>query len=263
MYGKIFDTIYDGTLRASWQALITFQQFIVLADADGIVDLTAYAISGRTGIPQEIIDEGIKILEEIDPQSRTPDEDGRRIVRIDEHRSWGWHIVNHEKYKSLQDSDTKREQTRERVRKFREKRQNQDQSGNDEKRTVTHSNGQKRHTDTDTDTDTELDLDHSISPPCTPPKFECFWTAYPRKVAKAAALKAWEKLKPNPVLLKTILEALEKQKRQPKWQEAGGEFIPHAATWLNQRRWEDEIAVVVQLPVSNRPSDDRRWRDVQ
>ncbi|MCK4870707.1 MAG: conserved phage C-terminal domain-containing protein [Gammaproteobacteria bacterium] len=144
MYGKIFDSIYDGTLAEDWRALITFQQFIVLCDADGMVDMTPQSISRRTGIPIEHIKAGIEILEKEDKYSRTLNEDGKRIELIDEHRPWGWHIVNHEKYKGMRDADTIRAQTRERVKRHREK-----------KRHVTQGNGQKPHTDTDTDTDTK------------------------------------------------------------------------------------------------------------
>lgn len=62
MYGKIFDSIYDGTLRTNWQALVTFQQLIILADKSGVVDMTPHAIHGRTGIPMEIIEAGIEQL---------------------------------------------------------------------------------------------------------------------------------------------------------------------------------------------------------
>ncbi len=145
MYGKIFESIYDGTLAEDWRALITFQQFIVLSDADGMVDMTPSAISRRTGIP---IKAGIEILECADPYSRTEGEDGRRLELIDSHRPWGWHIVNHNKYKSLQDSDTVREQTRERVRKHREKKRQEACNAN-----VTDGNGLKRHKDKDKDID--------------------------------------------------------------------------------------------------------------
>lgn len=119
MYGKIFDTIYDGTLAEDWRALITFQQMIVLCDADGTIDMTPAAISRRTGIPIEHIKAGIEILENPDPYSRTEGEDGRRIRRLDPHRPWGWYLVNHEKYKALQDAETVRAQNRERKRRQR------------------------------------------------------------------------------------------------------------------------------------------------
>lgn len=87
--------MYDGTLAENWQALITFQQMIILCDDSGVIDLTPSAISRRTGIPIEHIEAGIKTLESDDPYSRTPDENGRRIVRLDDHRPWGWRIVNY------------------------------------------------------------------------------------------------------------------------------------------------------------------------
>ena len=70
--------------------------------------------------------------------------------------------------------------------------------------------------------------------------FSRWWAAYPRKVGKADALKAWLKLKPDPAVQTTILEAVARQRTWPQWVKNGGQFIPHPATWLNGRRWEDE-----------------------
>ena len=79
MYGKIFDTIYKGTLYGQWEAIVTMQQLIVLADADGVVDMTPMAISAVTSIPRDIIDKGLEILSSPDKYTRTPGSDGRRI----------------------------------------------------------------------------------------------------------------------------------------------------------------------------------------
>lgn len=114
MYGKVFESMYDGTLASEgpWQALVTFQQLIVLADQDGVVDMTANAISRRTSIPLEIIKEGLEVLARPDPDSRTPDEDGRRIVCLEDHRDWGWQIVNHAKYQQMRNAAERREYLR-------------------------------------------------------------------------------------------------------------------------------------------------------
>jgi hypothetical protein len=111
MYGKIFQQMYDGTLGTNgpWEALVTFQQLIVLADQDGVVDLTIPAIVRRTTIPQHIIEKGIAVLLLPDPDSRTPDDEGRRIVRLAEHRAWGWKIVNHAKYRAIRSDEERRE----------------------------------------------------------------------------------------------------------------------------------------------------------
>jgi len=71
--------------------------------------------------------------------------------------------------------------------------------------------------------------------------FAAFWAAYPRKTDKQDALKAFLKLNPDAALLAVLLAAIEKQKTSPQWTKDGGQFIPHAATWLNGRRWEDQM----------------------
>lgn len=114
-FGKLFASMYDGTLYGRWQALVTFQQLIILCDADGVVDMTPHAIAARTSIPLEIITQGIGELESPDPYSRTPDFDGRRLERLDEHRPWGWRIVNYLKYRDSRDLEAKRRADRERV----------------------------------------------------------------------------------------------------------------------------------------------------
>lgn len=71
--------------------------------------------------------------------------------------------------------------------------------------------------------------------------FSRFWAAYPRKVSKAEAARAWEKLSPSAELEAAIHRGLELQKRSQQWRRDEGAYIPHAATWLNGRRWEDEL----------------------
>lgn len=88
--------------------------------------------------------------------------------------------------------------------------------------------------DPETETETETEVDHSAA-------FETFWTAYPRKVAKAAARKAWGKLKPGESLQREITDGLERAIKSEQWARDGGQYIPHAATWLNGRRWEDDV----------------------
>ena len=70
--------------------------------------------------------------------------------------------------------------------------------------------------------------------------FERFWTAYPRKVAKGAARRAWKTAKLNGQTLHLILAALDWQRHSDQWTKDAGRYIPHPATYLNQRRWEDE-----------------------
>lgn len=74
-----------------------------------------------------------------------------------------------------------------------------------------------------------------------------FWPAYPRKIAKAAALKVVERIKPDDSMRTRMVEAVKRQATSAQWTKDGGQFIPHASTWLNQRRWDDEP----ELPVAD------------
>lgn len=68
--------------------------------------------------------------------------------------------------------------------------------------------------------------------------FEIFWSAYPTKVGKQPARKAFGKVK---VPVETLVAAIERQKCSSQWSKDGGQYIPNPATWLNQCRWEDEL----------------------
>lgn len=80
--------------------------------------------------------------------------------------------------------------------------------------------------------------------------FDRFWTAYPKKKAKAAAKKAWDKLKPSMELCRTMSAALDKAKHSDEWTKDGGRYVPYPATWLNGRRWEDETEPVPEEPAA-------------
>lgn len=71
-------------------------------------------------------------------------------------------------------------------------------------------------------------------------KFETFWDAYPRKTAKHTAFKSWQKLgvDDDAFLPTQIIQDIEKRTRMKFWPRDKTK-VPHAATWINQMRWED------------------------
>lgn len=76
-------------------------------------------------------------------------------------------------------------------------------------------------------------------------EFEKFWSAYPRKEGKQKARAAFEKVN---VSLDILLESIEQQKRSAQWCKDNGQFIPHPATWLNGKRWEDQLTMDTSIP---------------
>jgi hypothetical protein len=71
-------------------------------------------------------------------------------------------------------------------------------------------------------------------------RYDTFWAAYPKKFGHEAAWREWQALAPSPALTAQMLDALVWQTHQDTWVSAGGRYVPHPATWLRDRRWEDE-----------------------
>lgn len=74
-------------------------------------------------------------------------------------------------------------------------------------------------------------------------RFVFFWNEYPNKVGKGKAWQAWLKLKPTNEVARKIVESVRKYRQTVSWKKDNGQFIPHAATFLNQRRFDDEVEI--------------------
>ena len=66
--------------------------------------------------------------------------------------------------------------------------------------------------------------------------FDRFWELYPRKVKKQQARAAFDCVD---VGIEVLMNALNRQVCDPRWQEEGGRFVPYPDSWLRDRRWED------------------------
>lgn len=151
MYGKLFEQMYHGSMVvAGWEAIIVMQQLVILADKNGDVEMTTYAISNLTTIPLEIIEKGIEALMQPDPLSRSRGEEGRRIVLMDPDRPWGWHLVNYQYYVELASKEDKRRKDAQRAAEKRNENNNSQNVAN------SRSESQKvAHVDVDVDIDVD------------------------------------------------------------------------------------------------------------
>jgi len=109
----------------------------------------------------------------------------------------------------------------------------------------TYTDVRNTHTDVPL-TVTETGTDNRVIPGpvgprlCVPSLFDEFWAAYPKKVGKDDARKAFDKRKPDADLAAKMVAAVNAQKQSAQWKKDGGQYIPNPATWLNQGRWQDE-----------------------
>lgn len=100
-YAKVFDSIWERSLRGKSDAILVFINILTHADAEGIVNRHWQTIVDETGLSQERVLAALTVLESPDPESNTPNHEGRRLRRLAENRSWGWEIVNHAFYREL------------------------------------------------------------------------------------------------------------------------------------------------------------------
>jgi hypothetical protein len=125
-FGMLHVEIFDSSIMdVDPMTRLVFTYMVVLSDPyTGRVDMTLSALARRMHLDDDTVAHAIKILGSPDPESRSTEYEGRRIIPIDEARSWGWIVVNRVKYSSgkKRTRDHIRQQTLERVNRYREKK---------------------------------------------------------------------------------------------------------------------------------------------
>lgn len=233
-FTKLFSSITESTVWCEPSSTrIVWITMLAMADHAGRVwgSVPGLANRARVSIPEA--QAALETFFSPDQYSRTPDHDGRRIEAID----GGWRLLNHAKYRGIRDEESIKESKR----KYAERRRAEEKEKVEKSRTASNSVDRDRanaEADTEADADTEAKKDQKLRPDG---RFGMFWDAYPKKVAKAAAEKAWAKLCPDQPLFDQIMSGLAAATQSESWNKDGGQFIPHAATWLNGKRWTDAV----------------------
>jgi hypothetical protein len=130
VYVKLFSKIIRSSIWAETSdTRIVWVTMLLLANRDGFVESSPSGLAREANVTVPACREALKVLEAPDIESSTQEYGGRRIDAME----GGWQILNYGKYRELRDAETVRLQTKERVRKHREK-----------KRDVTLGNAPKR-----------------------------------------------------------------------------------------------------------------------
>ena len=158
MFAKIFSQIFDSSIASDHLVRHVFMDMLVLADRDGVVDMTSDALSRRTNVPLELITYALQKLSEPDSSSRSRDEEGRRIVLIDSHRDWGWQLVNYHHYRNLLDDEARRAYFRDRKREQRKREKSVKNVLDSQKRPMKSTKVTQAEAEVDTDLKSSADL---------------------------------------------------------------------------------------------------------
>lgn len=219
----------DHPTRLAWICLLA------MADKHGRVFGSIPGLANRARVTLLEMEGALEKFLSPDTYSRTKDFGGRRIEVMD----GGWKLLNHGKYRAIRDEEARREYKKEWMRESRKAKKQgitipdvdnlSGQNGLSSNFVVTNGhNAESRKQKAD-----------ALKPPISPKGFDVWYDAYPKKVARGAAERAWRNVFQPFESLPKMLAALERQKASEQWRKDGGQFIPNPATWLNQRRWED------------------------
>lgn len=242
LYARIFLQILDSSLAEDYQTRHIFEDLLKLVNQDGVVDMTHQAIARRTNIPLEIVKSSILKLESPDPHSRDQEHEGRRIIRLDEHRDWGWRILNWQKYEMIRANNDMREWNAIRMANYRSKKKGPPSPPKENPSTPSPTPSPERNPTSRLPVVLQKADPENIPIPC--PKeilqmIEVFWSAYPKKRNRVDTEHAFSEVKAW-LFLPDILKAIEWQKKDEAWTRQGGQYIPMPASYLRDMRWLDQ-----------------------
>lgn len=271
-YTKLFHSILDSSIwQESHQTRIVWVTMLAMADQHGEVQAAIPGLAKRAGVTIAEAEQAIATLSAPDTYSRTPDHEGRRIAKID----GGWEILNHAKYRHAASLEDRKEKAALRAKRFRDKNKPKEEQAcvtvrDDALRVTLHNAPVTQSDDKQKQMQKQTQNTHPLTPTggvpvAEPPKeepkakrtrkqrdpnsipegFAEFWEAYPKKMAKGDAIKAWGQMEAGQHLAK-ILETVKASAKLEAWTKDDGRFIPFPATWLRAQRWEDELSIFVE-----------------
>jgi hypothetical protein len=129
-YGVIHDSIFDSSVADDWKARVVLQDMVVLANEEDKVMMTLKRYVHRSGLPAEVAKEGVEALEAPDPEDKSGEHEGRRLIPVKNPAGTtiGWFVVNRGKYKRLMAAKWRRQYRRDWMREHRNSAKNPSQA---------------------------------------------------------------------------------------------------------------------------------------
>lgn len=118
MWRRLYGDVFEGSMAGRKDALVLFMYLISRANDQGFVRRSGFrVVSACTGLTEEEYAAALLELESPDPNSRSKEQEGRRLLAEDD----GWLIVNFKHYQEIQKEEDRREANRRNVARFRAK----------------------------------------------------------------------------------------------------------------------------------------------
>lgn len=119
MYGKHFESMYDGSMYGAGVAVFAVWGYVISHAREAVVELNPQMLAHTLGGKEEEIIAAIKKLQSPDPRSRHKEYEGRRLVKEGEYQ---YRVPSWEYYQTIKTAEALREYNRLAKRRSREKR---------------------------------------------------------------------------------------------------------------------------------------------
>ena len=257
-YTKLFSSIVTSTIWVeSDRTRIVWITMLALADRNGEIQASIPGLARLAGVPIPDCEEAIAKFTAPDPYSRTPDDQGRRIEKIE----GGWALLNHAKYREMASRDESKAANAERQHRHREKAKRNDTVTpsnalvTKSNATVTKSNAEVTHPLHIAEAEAEKDnISESATAELALESEQAFdsdsatispveiYSVYPRKTKRPDALRAIAKaIIESGLTAQALLEVTQAYaKATDQWPKDQRKFIPYPASWFNGERYRDD-----------------------
>jgi hypothetical protein len=117
MYGKHFESMYEGSMYGAGVAVFAVWGYVIAHTRKSLVELNPKKLADTLGGEREEIEKAIRFLMEKDPNSRHKAHEGRRLLKEGEFQ---YRVPSWEEYRRILNEDERREYNRKKQAEYRE-----------------------------------------------------------------------------------------------------------------------------------------------
>jgi hypothetical protein len=240
-YTKLFNSIITSTIwTEDDKTRIVWITMLAIADQHGEVQASIPGLARVSGVSLEAAENAINKFLAPDPYSRTPDDEGRRIEKIE----GGWALLNHGKYRLMASAEDSKKSNADRQKRHRDKK-NRNANVTENNACVTLSNAQVTVKTDIAEAEAEAEAKKRITKQYSPISsdeseiLKIVWDLFPPKSRERSSKKqfaeAWRKTKIKPSL-ETLKQSLDAWNQSAKWKDG---YSEGAHIWVNNAQWEN------------------------
>ena len=240
-YTKLFNSIITSTIwTEDDKTRIVWITMLAIADQHGEVQASIPGLARVSGVSLEAAENAINKFLAPDPYSRTPDDEGRRIEKIE----GGWALLNHGKYRLMASAEDSKKSNADRQKRHRDKK-NRNANVTENNACVTLSNGQVTVKTDIAEAEAKAEAKKRITKQYSPISsdeseiLKIVWDLFPPKSRERSSKKqfaeAWRKTKIKPSL-ETLKQSLDAWNQSAKWKDG---YSEGAHIWINNAQWEN------------------------